>query len=197
MLTAVPIFYDHGLSPVIVLTILQTLDVIRFLLTLPYQNLCRNIFYFSLEVLLGIFFYCSLINQFIGLSIVDSTGLVLDMSLASTYKNSGWLGMITLFIYNLLYVLSNIVQLGILLFTKSSIENMVWTNRNAYYQELYDHFEVYGSYYRLVKNYTDQLGYNRERRQAKSFKAWVNKFHDAEPLVDLSDDKIKVFNDIN
>jgi len=72
--------------------------------------------------------------------------------------------MIVLFLYNILYILSNLVEFGILLFTKSSIENLTWSNRNLYYQELYEHFEEYGSYYRLVKNYTDELAYNTERR---------------------------------
>ena len=48
MLTAVPLFYDHGLWPVIILTVIQGLDVVRFLLTLPYQSLVRNFFYFFL-----------------------------------------------------------------------------------------------------------------------------------------------------
>lgn len=73
---------------------------------------------------------------------------------------------------------------------------MCWANRNAYYQELYEHFETYGSYYRLIKNYTDELAFNRERMEAKTYKAWINRLHDAEPLVDLSDEKINVFKEI-
>lgn len=47
--------------------------------------------------------------------------MIVDMALAAAYKNSGWVGMITLFMYNILYVLSNFVELGIILFTKDSI----------------------------------------------------------------------------
>jgi hypothetical protein len=67
MVSAIPIFYDHGLSPVIILTILQTIDVLRFVFTIPYQKLWRNFLYFGLEVLLLVFFTSSLINQMAGL----------------------------------------------------------------------------------------------------------------------------------
>jgi hypothetical protein len=86
---------------------------------------------------------------------MDYNGIIVDISNAAIYKNSGWVGMIVLFLYNILYILSSICELGIILFTKSSLENMTWANRNTYYQELYEHFEIYGSYYRQVKNYSD------------------------------------------
>ena len=56
---------------------------------------------------------------------------------------------------------------------------MAWSNRNAYYQALYDHFEEYGSYYRLVKQYTDELAYSRKIKVDKSYIGWVNNFHHA------------------
>jgi hypothetical protein len=133
MLTAVPLFYDHGLWPVLILTILQGLDVVRFLLTLPYHSIFRNFFYFFLEGLLFTFFVSSFINQSVGSSIYDSNGVIVDITNATIYKNSGWIGMIVLFMYNILYILSNLVEFGILLFRKSSIENLVWSNRNSYY----------------------------------------------------------------
>lgn len=140
MLTAVPLFYDHGLWPVIILSVIQALDLVRSLLTLPYQSSIRNFFYFFLQSLLFIFFLCSLINQLSSQSIYDSNGTIVNLENAETYKNSGWLGMIVLFLYNIFYILSNLVEFGILLFTKSSIENLTWSNRNLYYQELYEHF---------------------------------------------------------
>lgn len=109
MLTAVPLFYDHGIWPVIILTVLQFLDVVRFLLTLPYQSNVRNFFYFFLESVLFIFFLCSFINQIAGQSIYDENGTIINVENATTYKNSGWLGMILLFVYNGLYILSNLV----------------------------------------------------------------------------------------
>jgi len=121
MLSAIPIFYDHGLSPVIILTILQSMDVLRFVLTIPYQKLWRNFTYFALEVLLLVFFVSSLINQMAGLSLLDDTGFIVDISYLSMYKQSGMIGMIVIFIYNILYSLISFVELGIILCTKSSL----------------------------------------------------------------------------
>jgi hypothetical protein len=157
MLSAIPIFYDQGTIPVLILTILQGMDLIRFLLTIPYHKSWRNVFYFFIESLLFIFFVCAFVNQVASQGMYNRYGLVISFKNATVYKNSGLLGMIVLFAYNILFILSSIIEVGIILCTKSSFENMTWTNRNLYYKELYDHFEQYGSYYRLVKNYTEEL----------------------------------------
>ena len=35
-----------------------------------------------------------------------------------------------------------------------------------------------------------------ERKESKTFTDWVNKFHQAEPIINLSDEKYKVFKKI-
>ncbi len=72
----------------------------------------------------------------------------------------------------------------------------MWENRHSYYLDLYFHFEKFGSFYRLIKNYSEELDFNRERKELKTYKNWVNRFHDSEPITDLSRDKLKVFKEI-
>ena len=71
MLISIPLFYEHDLWPVVILMIIQTFDLVRYLLTIPYQKLWRNILYFTIELLLLLFFVFSLINQEAGLSLFN------------------------------------------------------------------------------------------------------------------------------
>jgi hypothetical protein len=48
MLISIPVFYESPLASILALMILQILDMIRFILTIPYQNKIRNINYFML-----------------------------------------------------------------------------------------------------------------------------------------------------
>ena len=123
-----------------ILTILQMMDVVRFLITIPYHKVWRNILYFTIEFLLLLFFMASLVNQSVALSIYDNDGILVDTSYSSYYKSSGSFGILLIFLYNILYTLSFFAELIIILATKDSLENMVWSNRNAYYNYLYDHF---------------------------------------------------------
>ena len=80
MLSAAPLFYEHLLYPVFVITFLQGMDVIRFLLTIPYHKIWRNILYFTLELLLFVFFMSSLTNQYSGNRLFDEDDVVIDIS---------------------------------------------------------------------------------------------------------------------
>ena len=45
---------------------------------------------------------------------------MVDFTYFSQYENFGWFGMIMLFLYNVLYILSGIVELGLIIFKKKS-----------------------------------------------------------------------------
>lgn len=161
MLSAVPIFYDHLMYPVIIITFLQGMDLVRFLLTIPYHKMWRNVLYFTLEVILFVFFMSTFVNGSSGRQLFDDDDEVKDISYENIYKVSGWIGMGMCFLYNSLYSLSCFGEFVILFTYKDSLENMMWESRNSYYLELYEYFEKYGSYYSLVKNYTDEIKYNK------------------------------------
>ena len=102
------------------------MDVIRFLLTIPYHKTWRNILYFTLEMLLFVFFVSSLTNQYSGRRLYDDEDVVIDISYENVYYFSGWLGIATCFIYNSLYTLSYLGEFIILFTYKDSLENMMW-----------------------------------------------------------------------
>jgi hypothetical protein len=131
------------------------MDVIRFLLTIPYHKIWRNILYFTLEMLLFVFFISTFVNQYSGRQLFDDDDEVKDISYKNLHNYSGWIGILTCFLYNSLYTLGCFGEF-ILLFTyKDSLENMMWENRHSYYLELFENFKKYGTYYNLVKNYTN------------------------------------------
>jgi hypothetical protein len=126
MLSAAPLFYEHLLYPIFIITLLQGLDLIRFFLTIPYHKIWRNVLYFTLELLLFVFFASSLTNQYSGRRLFDDEDVVIDVSYENIYRYSGWLGIAVCFIYNSLYTLSCIGEFIILLTYKDSLENMMW-----------------------------------------------------------------------
>jgi hypothetical protein len=38
---------------------------------------------------------------------------------------------------------------------KDWIENMMWENRNSYYLELYETYEKYGCYHKMIQTYSN------------------------------------------
>lgn len=126
MLAAAPIFYDYLFYPVFIITFLQGMDIVRFLLTYPYHKIWRNILYFTLETLLFVFFVSSLINQYSGKRLFDDDDVVIDVSYENIYYFSGWVGIAACFIYNSLYSMSCFGEFFILLTYKDSLENMMW-----------------------------------------------------------------------
>jgi hypothetical protein len=155
MLSAAPLFYEHLFYPVFVITFLQGMDLIRFFLTIPYHKMWRNVLYFTLELLLFVFFASSLANQYSGRRLFDDDDVVIDISFENIYKYSGWLGLISCFVYNSLYILSGIGEFIVLFIYKNWLENMMWENRHSYYLELYQNYEKYGCYYNMIKTYTN------------------------------------------
>ena len=109
MLGSIPIFYEYLILPVVVLIILQAIDITRFLLTIPYHKFWRNLLYFTLEVLLLIFFVSSFINQYESLNIYDEDGIMVNNKFSNLYSLSGMIGIGVVFIYNILFTLSSFI----------------------------------------------------------------------------------------
>lgn len=97
------------------------MDVVRFLITIPYHKHWRNITYFTIELLLLLFFMSSLVNQVAALYIYDNDGIIVDTNYSSYYKSSGSFGIILIFSYNILYTLSFFAEFLIILTTKDSL----------------------------------------------------------------------------
>ena len=56
-------------------------------------------------------------------------------------------------LYNIIFILANFTEFIVVLSYKDPIENMMWESRHSYYLDLYDHYEKYGTYYKLTKDY--------------------------------------------
>jgi hypothetical protein len=79
MLICVPLFYDYPLTSILILMIIQILDVIRFILTVPYHKKIRNYVYFIIELSLMIYFICGLVNLTASSQMHDSTGVIINL----------------------------------------------------------------------------------------------------------------------
>jgi hypothetical protein len=61
--------------------------------------------------------------------------------------------MVMCFLYNIIFILANFTELIIVFRYKDAIEDMMWESRHSYYLDLYEHYEKYGVYYKLDKDY--------------------------------------------
>ena len=62
MIVALPVFYDSKHWQVSVLTVIQLMEIVRFVATKPYAACWRNVYRFILEMFLLLFFVVIMAN---------------------------------------------------------------------------------------------------------------------------------------
>jgi hypothetical protein len=126
-----------------VLVLLQILEIVRFIMTKPYYKRWRNIYRFTLELLLLFFFVVVLAESYIIEEIVINDPATLEFYV-KIYYNLGWVGFCLVFAFNIGFL--------ILFFIDAAI-GFKYTNR-----ELMDES-------RRVYYYDKILGYEKEHEQ--------------------------------
>lgn len=121
MLLSITIFYDYPFVSILSLMVLQIIEILRFLLTIPYQHRVRNCVYFIIELSLMIYFICGVMNLLASEQMHDNTGTIINLETVGMYKISGWIGIFMLYLYNSLFMLSSFVELIIIICFKFSL----------------------------------------------------------------------------
>lgn len=139
MLLSICLFYDFPLVQISILIFLQSLEIIRFLLTIPYSSKIRNFIQISLEILLLITFILILISLTMINTILASTDLDLNFSLGDSWIKLGWAMVSLLWFYCLVHFVIDVI--GLFYKYKYTNQELYWRNTKKYYYRKIEEYE--------------------------------------------------------
>lgn len=114
-----PLFYRFGFAQIIVLMVLQGFEILRFLITWPYNSKWRNIYRLVLESVLMTIFAMVLFIQLI-VARLTSGNIEQAETYASMFFVIGWVAFVLVYIFNLGFFA---------LFCMNWFQNCNYTNR--------------------------------------------------------------------
>jgi hypothetical protein len=103
MMVALPIFYNTKNAQITTLIVIQSLEIIRFLIIWPFKTRFRNFFRLFLDLCLLTFFITILI-QSIELPDIMSGDNQRIVSAVEIYYSVGWVGFVMVFIFNICHI---------------------------------------------------------------------------------------------